>query len=109
MPRNEASVMTATSLWATCDISWARTASSSSLSSSLVSRPWVAQTTATLLLRPVAKAFGIYVGAIATRGLGMLASAQSRSTTWCSRAASGESCGPTSRAPDARSAILSDQ
>ena len=71
--------------------------------------PLVAQTTATLLLRPVANAFGICVGAMATRGLGMSASAHSRSTISCSLRASGESLGPTSRAPDVRSAILSDQ
>ena len=46
------------------------------------------QTTATLLLRPVANAFGMFVGAIATRGLGMSASAHSRSTTPCSSGAS---------------------
>ena len=103
-------VITATSLCATCDISCASTPSSSSLSSRPVCRmPRVAQSTATLLLRPVANAFGIWVGAIATRGLGMSASAHSRSTMACSRAASGPSFGLTSRAPEVRSAILSDQ
>ena len=109
MPSTEATVITATSLCATCDSSWASTPSSSSLLSSLSSRPWVAHSTATLLLRPVAKALGMDVGAIAICGLGMLASAQSRSTTACSRAASRESSGLTSRAPEVRSAILSDQ
>ena len=69
----------------------------------------MAQTTATLLLRPVAKALGMDVGAMATRGLGMLASAHSRSTMACSRAASWEESGVTRRAPDVRRAILSDQ
>ena len=46
------------------------------------------------------------IGAMATRGLGMLASAQIRSTMPCS---SGASCGVTSRARAVRSAILSDQ
>ena len=101
-------VITATSLCATCDISCARTPSSSFVSS-LRSRPWVTQTTATLLLRPVAKAFGMSPGAIATRGLGMSASAQSRSMTPCSSAAIGPSCGLTSCAPAVLSAILSDQ
>ncbi len=57
-----------------------------------------------LLLRPVAKAFGMRVGAIATRGLSMSASAHSRSTMPCSF---GACCGETSRAPAAARAILS--
>src|ERR1700733_12957412 len=109
MPSTEATVITATSLWATWDSSWASTPSSSSLSSSLSSRPWVAHSTATLLLRPVANALGIEVGAMAICGLGMLASAQSRSTTACSRAASRESSGLTSRAPAGGSALLCGQ
>jgi len=108
MPSSEATVMTATSLCATCDISCARTPSSS-WSSSLSRIPRVAQMIATLLLRPVANAFGMLVGAMATRGLGMLASAQMRSTISCSLRASGESSGLTSLAPEVRSAILSDQ
>ena len=40
----------------------------------------MAQITATLLLRPVANAFGMSVGEMATRGFGMSASAHSRST-----------------------------
>ena len=80
MPMNEAMVITATSLCATWDSSWASTASSSRSSRSPCSSPVVATRTAVLLLRPVAKAFGIRDGAIATLGLGMLASAQSRST-----------------------------
>ena len=107
-PRNDAIVITATSLCATCDISCASTPSTSS-GSSRRSRPSVAQTTATLLLRPVANALGMSVGAIATRGLGMSASAHSRSMIPCSSAAWGPSCGVTSRAPDVDSAILSDQ
>ncbi len=105
MPRNDAIVMTATSLCATCDISCASTPSSSFLSS-LLSRPSVTQTTATLLLRPVAKAFGMPTGEMATRGLGMLASAQIRSMMPCS---SGACCGVTSLARAVFSAILSDQ
>ena len=62
------------------------------------------QSTEFLLLRPVAKAFGIDVGAIATRGLSMSASAHSRSTMPCS---AGACWGVTSRAPAAASAILS--
>ena len=46
------------------------------------------------------------VSAIATRGLGISARAQSRSTIPCSF---GACSGLTSCAPDARSAILSDQ
>ena len=42
------------------------------------------QTTAALGLRPVAKALGMSVVAMATLGLGMSASAHSRSTTPCS-------------------------
>ena len=71
--------------------------------------PRVAQSTATLLLRPVANAFGMLVGAMATRGLGMSASAHSRSTISCSSAGLVQSPGCTSLAPDVRSAILSDQ
>jgi heat shock protein HtpX len=50
------------------------------------------------VLRPVANAFSIGEGAIATRGLGMLASATRRSTMPFRRAASGPSCGPTTTA-----------
>ena len=107
MARNDAIVITWTSLCATCDISWARTPSSSSFSS-LRRIPLVAQTTAWSALRPVANAFGMSVSAIATRGLGMSASAQSLSTMPCRRAASGESVGFTSCAPAVASAILSE-
>ena len=62
------------------------------------------QSTEFLLLRPVANAFGMRVGAIATRGLSMSASAHSRSTMPCS---SGACCGVTSWAPAAARAILS--
>lgn len=85
-PRNEAIVMTATSRWATCDISWARTPSSSS-GSSLRSRPVVAQTRAVFSLRPVANAFGTSLSAMATLGFGMSASAQIRSMVPCSSGA----------------------
>ncbi len=105
MPRNDATVMTATSLCATCDISCASTPSSSS-GSSLSSRPWVTQITATLLLRPVAKALGMATGEIATRGLGMSASAQIRSIMPCRF---GACSGVTTRARAVFSAILSDQ
>ncbi len=105
MPRNDAIVMTATSLCATCDISCASTPSSSS-SLSFLSRPSVTQTTATLLLRPVAKAFGRFTGEMATRGLGMSASAQIRSMMPCR---CGACCGVTSWARAVLSAILSDQ
>ena len=48
------------------------------------------QTTAALGLRPVAKALGMSVCAMATLGLGMSASAHNRSTTpWSSGACSG--------------------
>ena len=70
--------------------------------------PVVTTRTAFLLLRPVAKAFGMSVRAIATRGLGMSASAHSRSTIPCRRAACSESVGLTSRAPAVFSAILSE-
>ena len=46
--------------------------------------------------------------AFATRGLGMSASAHSRSTMPCRRAASSDSFGLTSRAPAVASAILSE-
>ena len=72
-------VMTATSRWATWESSWASTASTSG-SSRRRRRPVVAHTTAALGLRPVANALGMSTSAIATRGLGMSASAQSRST-----------------------------
>ena len=48
----------------------------------------VAHTTACLGLRPVAKALGTSVLAMATRGLGMSARAHSRSITPCSSGAS---------------------
>ena len=67
--------------------------------------PSVTHSTEFLLLRPVAKALGMRVGAIATRGLSMSASAHSRSTIACS---SGASCGVTTLAPAADSAILSE-
>ena len=76
-------VITATSLWATCESSWASTPSSSS-GSSRRSRPVVTQTTELFWLRPVAKALGMSLSATATRGLGMSASAQSRSMVPCS-------------------------
>ena len=55
--------------------------------------------------RPIANALGIAVCATATRGLGRSAWMQRRSIIACS---SGASCGETSRAPMARSAILSE-
>ncbi len=61
------------------------------------------QTTAALGLRPVAKALGMSVVAMATRGLGMSASAHRRSTTPCS---SGACSGVTSLACMAYMAIL---
>ena len=102
MPRPLAMVMTATSRWATWEISWESTASTSG-SSSRRRRPVVTQTTAALGLRPVAKALGMSVVAMATRGLGMSASAHSRSTTPCS---SGACSGVTSLACMAYMAIL---
>ncbi len=75
-------VITATSRCATCDSSCASTPSSSS-GSSRRSRPVVTQSTAWSALRPVAKAFGRSVSATATRGLGMSATAQSRSIAPC--------------------------
>ena len=102
MPSPLAIVMTATSRWATWEISWERTASTSG-SSSRRSSPVVTHTTADLGLRPVANAFGTSVVAIATFGLGMSASAHSRSTTPCS---SGACSGVTSLACMAYMAIL---
>ena len=88
-PRPLAIVMTATSRWATWEISWESTASTSG-SSSRRRRPVVTQTTAALGLRPVAKALGMSVVAMATRGFGMSASAHRRSTTpWSWGACSG--------------------
>jgi hypothetical protein len=66
--------------------------------------PSVTQSTECLLFLPVANALGRPVGATATRGLSMSASAHSRSTIACS---SGACFGDTSRAPAAASAILS--
>ena len=86
MPSPLAMVMTATSRWATCEISWESTASTSG-SSRRRSRPVVTQTTEDLGLRPVANTLGTSVCAIATRGLGMSARAHSRSTTPCSSGA----------------------
>ena len=63
--------------------------------------PVVTQTTDRLGERPVAKALGSAVSAIATRGLGMSAMAQSRSIIPCS---SGACSAVTSRAPIARMA-----
>ena len=108
MPRNEAIVMTATSLCATCDISWAMTPSSSWSSSRPSISEVVTQSTAFLALRPVANAFGMGERAMATLGLGMSASAHSRSTMPCTLAAIGPSFGPTSTARAALSAILSE-
>ncbi len=83
MPRKLAMVITATSRWATWLSSWASTASSSDSSRRRIS-PVVAHTTAELGLRPVAKALGTSVSAMATRGFFMSARAQSRSMTPCS-------------------------
>ena len=102
IPRPLAIVMTATSRWATWESSWESTASTSG-SSRRRSSPLVTQTTADLGLRPVAKALGMSVVAMATLGLGMSASAQSRSTTPCS---SGACSGVTSLACMAYMAIL---
>ena len=66
----------------------------------------VAHTVAVFGERPTAKAFGIGVSAIATRGLGRLAWMHSRSID--ARAARGASCGLTSWAPIEASAILSE-
>ena len=65
----------------------------------------VAQTTAAFGLRPVANAFGMSVSAMATRGLGMSASAHSRSIAPCS---SGASSGVTRWPCIPQSAILSE-
>ena len=104
IPADEATVITRTSRCATWESSWASTASSSSAFS--VRRiPVVTQTADRLGERPVAKALGRSVSAIATRGLGMSASAHSRSIMPCS---SGASSGVTTRARIARRAILSE-
>src|SRR5215218_7802491 len=92
MPRKLAMVITATSRWATWDSSCDSTASSSGGDS----RRWtpvVTQSTACFWFRPVAKALGMSLSAMATLGLGMSARAQSRSTIWCS---SGACSGDTS-------------
>jgi hypothetical protein len=107
MARNDAMVMTWTSLWATCESSCAMTPSSSSLSSLFI-RPVVTQRTALSALRPVANAFGSWVLAMAIRGLGMSASAHTRSTMPCRLLATGPSVGLTSTAPAVLSAILSE-
>ena len=62
-------------------------------------------TTECFWFRPVANAFGMSVGITATRGFGRSAIAARRSTIACS---SGASSGPTTFAPDAIKAILSD-
>ena len=98
-----ARVMMATSRWATWLSSWAMTPSSSS-GSSRSSRPWVTATAACLGLRPVANAFGMSVGTIATRGMGSPAVMHSRWMTACS---SGASAWLTIFAPDDARAILS--
>ena len=105
MPRNDAIVITATSLCATWDISCARTPSSST-GSSRRRMPVVQHTTARFWLRPVAKALGTSVSAMATRGFGMSDIAHRRSTTPCS---SGASAGLTSWACIANSVILSEK
>src|SRR4029453_17724490 len=105
MPRKLAMVITATSRWATWDSSCDSTASSSGGDS----RRWipgVPQTTGGCLLRPVAKALGRSVSAMATLGLGMSARAQSRSITWCS---SGACSGDTSCPRIAARAIRSEK
>ena len=102
MPSPLAMVITATSRWATWEISCDSTASTSG-SSRRRSRPVVTHTTAALGLRPVAKALGMSVVAMATLGLGMSARAHSRSTTPCS---SGACSGVTSLACMAYMAIL---
>ena len=102
MPSPLAMVITATSRWATWESSCESTASTSG-SSSRRSRPEVTQTTEDLGLRPVAKALGMSVVAMATLGLGMSARAHSRSTTPCS---SGACSGVTSLACMAYMAIL---
>src|SRR3954447_6857513 len=103
-PRNDAIVITATSRWATWESSCDSTPSSSSWSSRRM-MPVVTQTTAFCGLRPVAKAFGRSTSAIATRGFGMSASAQSRSIVPCS---SGASSGVTIRPCIAYNAIRSE-
>ena len=97
-------VITATSRLATCVSSCASTPSIS-CGSRRFHRPCVTATTAFFWLRPVANAFGTSVGITATRGFGRSAIAASRSTIACN---SGASSGPTTFAPEALSAILSD-
>ena len=99
-----ASVMIATSRLTMWVISWASTPSSSA-GLSRFRIPVVAQTVACFCERPIANALGMSVWATAIRGFGMSAWMQSRSIIACS---SGASAGDTSRAPIARSAILSD-
>ena len=102
--RAEATVITRTSRWATCESSCASTPSSSSA----VRRrrmPVVTQTTERSGERPVANALGRRGRRSATRGLGMSAIAHSRSIMPCS---SGASSGVTSRARMARIATLSE-
>ncbi len=98
-------VITITSRWATWESSCDSTPSSSSRSSRR-RMPVVTQTTECWGLRPVAKAFGTSMSAIATRGLGMSAIAHSRSIIPCS---SGASVGDTSRARIALIASLSEK
>ena len=101
-------VMTWTSLCATCDISCAMTASSSSGVNLGLIISVVTQRTALSALRPVAKAFGKRDGAMAIRGLGMSASAHTRSTMPCRYLACSPSFGPTTTARAVLSAILSE-
>ena len=104
MPAEEATVITSTSRCATWESSWASTPSSSS-AVSVCRMPVVTQTTERSGERPVANALGTDVSATPTRGLGMSASAQSRSIMPCS---SGASSGVTSRARIAFIATLSE-
>ena len=105
MPAEDATVITSTSRWATWESSWASTASISS-ASRVRRMPVVTHTTERWGDRPVAKALGMARSATPTRGLGMSASAHSRSIMPCS---SGASCGLTSRARIARIASLSEE
>ncbi len=89
----------------TCDSSCARTASSSRRSSR-GRIPSVTATAACRGLRPVAKAFGCGLGETYSRGIGMPARVARFRTMLYS---SGNWASVTGRAPEARSAILSEK
>ncbi|MCQ0020262.1 hypothetical protein LUX39_46575 [Actinomadura madurae] len=100
---NDATAPTRTSRFATCAVSWARTAATSA-GSSRERSPAVTHTTAEPGPEPAAKAFGASRPETASRGFGSPDDMHSRSRTACS---SGSSAAVTCRASSARSASRS--